>query len=186
MAVAVAAVSRRSPILAGGALLVALLASGCGSQPGGEGTVGSKGEPTARASTREPSSKPPTSAPPPPLTASDGTDYAACEDGTCEVAVPGPADFPVAGGTFTAKKVKAGESVEFKLTLAGGGEGSGTVKGHCGAVMKFYPGGAGMVSKVCEDGTTPSPPAPEPGMLQLQLVGWDADDAAVIRFVSSG
>lgn len=38
----------------------------------------------------EPSGEPATSAPAPPLAAVDGTDYAAREDGTCEVAVPGP------------------------------------------------------------------------------------------------
>lgn len=179
----------RSPLLAGGVLLVALLTSACGTQPDG-GTAGEgRKEPRATASSPEPgTTEAATSAPaPPPLTAEDGTDYAACEDGTCEVAVPGPGpvEVPVAGGTFTAKKVTAGDAVKFELSTPALGTATGTMKGHCGTVMKFYPGGGGMVSKACEDGTTPSPPTPQPGMLQLQLVGWDADEAAVIRFVSA-
>ena len=192
MACATSAVSRRSPLLAGGVLLAALLAAGCASDPGGEPVGGGKpsgggkasGKPAATESPRNPSSRPPTSAPaPPPLTASDGTDYSACAGGTCEVAVSGPVDVPVAGGTFTVKKVTPGDGVTFTLESDFGG-GNGTVKGRCGTVLNFYPGGGGMISKVCEEGTTPSPPAPEP-MLKLQLVGWDPDDAAVIRFVSS-
>lgn len=191
MAVATHA-SRRTPLLAGGVLLVALLAAGCGAEPETDASADGKrsdkpsAEPTARASTREPSRTPTTSAPPSPqptASASDGTRYSACADGTCEVAVSGPVDIPVDGGTFTVKKVHREDGVKYEVSMATGATGSGTMKGACGSVFTFYAGG-GVSVVSCGASTKPTPPAPEPGALKLQLAGWDADGAAVIRFVS--
>lgn len=175
------------------ALAAALLLAGCGSgPPDGGGSAASRhaGKTTAPGATgtastdrTTPTASPTSTPPPPPPTASDGTRYAACADGTCEVAVSRPVDIAVNGGTFSVTRTRPGNSVDFEVTLATGGGGSGTLKGTCGTIARFYPGSVSMVT--CSDAdSTPTPPAPEPGALSLQLAGWDSDDAAVLRLVS--
>jgi hypothetical protein len=163
-------------------LLAALLAAGCGTQSGGGGDADRR--PTARESSGEPG-RTPTASPSPPRkpTASDGTRYAACADGTCEVAVSRPVDIAVDGGTLEVTEVKAGDKVEFELTPASGAGSSGTLKG-CGTVLQVYPGGGGARSSVCEEGEIPDAPEPVPGIFQMQMAGWDDDHAAVLRLVS--
>ncbi|MGW0835072.1 hypothetical protein [Streptomyces prunicolor] len=145
------------------------------------------GRTTAATATGKPPATPTTpaaSTPPPPApTASDGRRYAACADGTCEVAVARSVDIAVNGGTFSVTKVKPGDSVDFEVTLAGGGGGSGTMKGTCGTIVRFYPGSTSLITCGAAD-STPAPPSPAPGALSLQLAGWDSDDAAVLRLVS--
>jgi hypothetical protein len=184
-------VSARSPRLAGGVLLVALAVAGCGSSSGGvaadHGTSSGKPASKATGSPSGPAGRPSASASPPPPprpTASDGTRYAACADGTCEVAVARPVHIAVDGGTLVVTKVKREDSVEFDLTLANGGGGSGTLKGTCGTIFTFYPGGGGA-GTMCSSATSkPTRPSPVPGALSMQLAGWDADHAAVLRLVS--
>lgn len=178
------------PRVAVGVLLAALLAAGCGSGPVGEGT--DNGEtPADRATTRAETGRPAhtgtasaTSSPPAPKpTASDGTRYSACADGTCEVAVSRPVDIAVGGGTLSVKGVKPGNELMFEIATADGATGSGTLKG-CGTVLSFSPGGSGVTSTICDAGGIPEPPDPEPGALLIQMAGWNADRAAVLRLVS--
>ena len=186
------------------ALAAALLLAGCGSgTPEGGGSAGTPGHGGSAgtpehggsaatpghggsAASRPVASRPTPAAstpPPPAPTASDGRRYAACADGTCEVAVSRSVDIAVNGGTFSVTKVKPGDSVGFEVTLAGGGGGSGTLKGTCGTIVRFYPGFTSLIT--CGDAdSTPAPPSPAPGALSLQLAGWDSDDAAVLRLVS--
>ncbi|MFG2780963.1 hypothetical protein ACGFY7_24305 [Streptomyces prunicolor] len=176
------------------AVAAVLLLAGCGSatpERGGStvsrpATSRPDGRTTAATATgKAPATRttPAASHPPRPApTASDGRRYAACADGTCEVAVARSVDIAVNGGTFSVTKVKPGDSVDFEVTLAGGG-GSGTLKGTCGAIVRFSPGSTSMIT--CGDAdSTPAPPSPAPGALSLQLAGWDSDDAAVLRLVS--
>ncbi|WP_019060242.1 hypothetical protein [Streptomyces prunicolor] len=184
-------------------LVAGLLLAGCGSatperggstataEHGGSAATSAHGgsaasRPAATATGKAPATPttPAASAPPPPApTASDGRRYAACADGTCEVAVSRPVDIAVNGGTFSVTKVKPGDSVDFEVTLAGGGGGSGTMKGTCGTIVRFYPGSTSLITCGNAD-STPAPPSPAPGALSLQLAGWDSDDAAVLRLVS--
>lgn len=189
------------------ALAAALLLAGCGSgTPEGGGSAGTPerggsaavqehgGSAASRPAASRPAGRtaaatatgkaPATSTMPSPApTASDGRRYAACADGTCEVAVSRSVDIAVNGGTFSVTKVKPGDSVGFEVTLAGGGGGSGTLKGTCGTIVRFYPGFTSLIT--CGDAdSTPAPPSPAPGALSLQLAGWDSDDAAVLRLVS--
>ncbi|ONI90912.1 hypothetical protein ALI22I_10785 [Saccharothrix sp. ALI-22-I] len=150
-------------LLIAGGLLAAMTAAGCGTVSG----------------TAVPAPTTTTTTPPPPPTATDGTDYAACADGTCEVAVSGPVDIALGGsagpGTFSVRTMHA-DGIDFEVTLAQSG-GSGTLKGHC--TLSFVPGGGGSSCS-----TKPSPPpAPRAGVLAVQMVGV-TDGTAVLRLVS--
>ncbi len=199
-ALALFPVSSRSLWPAGAALVAALLMTGCGSSSDSSTSGTSKpsstptstptskvtehASPSKPADTRTtPAPSPPPTAPPP--SASDGTRYSACADGTCEVAVARPVRINVGGGTLSVTEVKPEDSLHYKLAFAAGGAGSGTLKGTCGGVSTFYRSG-GISATTCADGvnSTPEPPAPEPGALSMQLVGWNSDHAAVLRLVS--
>ncbi|MFJ2812675.1 hypothetical protein [Streptomyces sp. NPDC087294] len=182
-------VSMRTRLLAAGVVLVTSLVAGCGSAAdrgasgaGESAAVASASRSGASVSPSTSRSAPVTSAP--PLTAADGTRYAACADGTCEVAVSRPVDIAVDGGTLSLTKVKPDDSVDFKLTLADGGQASGVMKGNCGATLFFQGGLSGVNTGTCKAGGTPPPPTSRPGALSMQLAGWDADHRAVLRLVS--
>ncbi|MGW3624766.1 hypothetical protein [Streptomyces sp. NPDC000880] len=81
-------------------------------------------------------------------------------------------------------KVKPDDSLNFELTLANGGQASGTMKGTCGTTATFHQSGGGMSTTTCGASSTPTPPAPESGALKMQLAGWNSDHAAVLRLVS--
>ncbi|MDO0935259.1 hypothetical protein QQY66_27660 [Streptomyces sp. DG2A-72] len=167
---------------AGGALLLALLVAGCGSASDGD-TSDSAASGKGRADDRTPSAEPtPTPTPTPTLTASDGTRYSACADGTCEVAISRPVEFAVNGSMFNVTKVNRGNSLEFKLALSYGARGSGTLAANCG-VTRFMPGRL-STERCTDDNRSQKPPAPQAGTLALQMAGWDADNAAVVRLVS--
>lgn len=168
------------------AVVAASLVAGCGSQRdnGASGSEASASvSPSAAAS--EPSE--PTTSPSPPTRprpkAADGSRYAACADGTCEVYVTRPVRIKVRGGTFSVTKVKPNDSMDFKLRFSAGGGGSGTLKGTCGGIATFYRGG-GIRTVTCDASGVPKRPAREPGALSLQLAGWSSSGAAVLRLVS--
>ncbi|MEU4765221.1 hypothetical protein AB0H12_18380 [Actinosynnema sp. NPDC023794] len=156
-------------LLAGG-LLAALATAGCGPVSGTAVPAPMTATTTTTTTT--------TTTPPAP-TAADGANYAACADGTCEVALSGPVDIPLGGaagpGTFAVRAVLA-DGIEFELTSAIGG-GSGSLKGHCTAT--FVPGGGGMS---CSNKPSP-PPEPRAGVLAVQMVGV-VDGTAVVRLVT--
>ncbi|MFI7451001.1 hypothetical protein ACIBQX_26140 [Nonomuraea sp. NPDC049714] len=91
----------------------------------------------------------------------------------------------VKGGRLSVIKVKPNNSLEFKLTFAEGGGGSGTLKGTCGSVFTFfrYGGGVSVLGCGAED-SAPKKPARMKGALRMQMEGWDADKAAILRLVS--
>lgn len=146
--------NRAVPVVA----VVLVLAAGC---TGGE----------------EPAGTPPsTTAAPPALTAADGSNFAACADGTCEVLVTGPADIPLTGqGGLQGISVAAvtAQGIDFKLN--GGGEGSLSP----GCIVTLYENGSGSS---CSSGE-PRKPDPVDGVLALQLTEV-RDGKAVLRLVS--
>ncbi|WP_158848843.1 hypothetical protein [Saccharothrix deserti] len=151
-------------LLITGGLLAAMVAAGCG-------TVSGTAVPAPTTTT--------TTTTPPAPTAADGTDYAACADGTCEVAVSGPVDIALGGsagpGTFSVRTMHA-DGIDFEVSLAQSG-GRGTLKGHC--TLSFHPGGGGSS---CSNKPGP-PPTPKAGVLAVQMVGVTAG-TAVLRLVS--
>ena len=178
---AVSATPRTLQALTGSAVLVALLLGGCTSR--GDSAAAGKAIPARGGVDASPASPEP-SAPAP--VAADGTNYAACADGTCEISIPGPVDIRVGGGTLKVTKASAQDGLEFDLTLASGAGGNGTLKGTCGTVASFYLGGGGgtMTSPSCDGTGVPEPPEPMPGALSMQLVGWSPDGAAVLRLIT--
>lgn len=163
-----------------GALLPALLlAAGCGAR---SDSGASGGGTPATTSHPSPTTSPTTTSPTPP-TAADGSRYATCADGTCEVAVARPVRIKIRDGAFSVTKVVANDSMLFKLTFSAGGGGSGTLMSTCGARLTFYLGGGGS-AVTCDASGVPATPKPIPGALQVQLVGWATGGAAVLRLVS--
>ncbi|MEE6306961.1 hypothetical protein V1634_09010 [Plantactinospora veratri] len=174
----------------GCALLAVLLSTGCAARRDSGVAEKPTGSPSSAApspvATASPSTTPSPDAvtTPPPVrirAAADGRRYAACADGTCEVAVTKPVRIRVDGGTFAVTKVQRDVQLDFKLTMSTGAGGSGTLK-SCG-VMKFYHGGGGGMVTCGADGVTERP-ARERGALLVQLVGWTSDGAGVLRLVS--
>jgi hypothetical protein len=179
--------NRKSPWRAATAVVATLLLAGCGSSGDGDasattapsGTVSASPSPSASVATTSPSPSP--SRRP---TAADRRRYAACADGTCEVYVPRPVRIKVRGGTLSVTKVKPDDSLDFKLTFSSGGAGSGTLKGTCGSIVTFYRAGGGGGFTGCPADGVPVRPTPQRGAMHMQLLGWTADGAAVLRLVS--
>ncbi|MEV6495533.1 hypothetical protein AB0M20_43990 [Actinoplanes sp. NPDC051633] len=174
-------------------LIAVLLIAACADSPGAA-------PPTTQPSTQpsaQPSAPPATSPPAAPsvpatpstappasdATAADGTRLAACADGTCEVAVSRPARIKLRTGTLRVIRVVADDEVEIKMSLRNGGGGSGTLRGTCGTISYFFAGGGR--GEFCADATAaPKQPRPARGEVALQLAGWTADGAAVLRVVT--
>jgi hypothetical protein len=182
--------TRKAPWRAAVAIVATLLVAGCGSSgdadPSASGTTASAGTPGTPSASPSPSASAATASPSPTPrpTAADRRRYAACADGTCEVYVPRPVRIRLRGGTLSVTKVKPNESMDFKLTFSAGGQGSGTLKGTCGSIVTFYRAGGGAGFLGCPADGVPARPTPQRGAVQLQLVGWSADGAAVLRLVS--
>ncbi|HEY8455640.1 MAG TPA: hypothetical protein VIL34_08600 [Actinopolymorphaceae bacterium] len=89
------------------------------------------------------------------------------------------------GGTLTIRKVLS-NGIDFDLSLAGGGGGTGQLlfKGECGPVFWFssYGGGSGTFCK--GDGRALPAPKPRPGMVGLQVPGKTRSGSIVLRIVS--
>ncbi|MFF5257905.1 hypothetical protein ACFY4C_03090 [Actinomadura viridis] len=95
---------------------VLTLLAGCGAGEGGSETVGDK--------------VPSTPASPAPRAAADGTDLNACEDGSCEVEVTGPAKLPVDPKKFKTGtlEVEPGQDDTVSFTLKQSGNSSTSVQ----------------------------------------------------------
>ncbi len=181
--------ARRISWQTGCALLAVLLSAGCGAR-GDSGVAENPASSPSSTAASPIATASPTPTPTPDATtpapirvraAADGRRYAACADGTCEVAVTKPVRIRVDGGTFSVTKVKRDVQLDFKLTMRTGAGGSGTLK-SCG-VMKFYLyGGGGMVT--CGADGVSKRPVRERGALLVQLAGWTSDGAGVLRLVS--
>ncbi len=111
-----------------------------------------------------------------PQTAADGSDYAACADGTCEVRVSGPVDIPLTGQgglhRFSVASVTA-DGIGF-ATDSGG---TGTLTPGC--VLTLYENGSGSS---CSSGA-PQKPKPVDGVLALQIADLRGG-TAILRIVS--
>ncbi|MCC3762901.1 hypothetical protein K3N28_07425 [Glycomyces sp. TRM65418] len=111
-------------------------------------------------------------------TAADGTDYSACDDGECEVAVSEPTDFvfTTAEGEVTLSITDVTENgIEISTAFPGAGQSTGSLGGLCESVLTST-----SSSSACYGGGTLPPPEPEPGILVLQLLGMN-EGAAILR-----
>ncbi|MEV4753582.1 hypothetical protein AB0J86_00465 [Micromonospora sp. NPDC049559] len=175
-------------------LAATVLAGGCGSSRENPGPAAS---PTATVGATPGSVEPtPTPSPtvppaPSPVTAADGTNHRACADGTCEVAVSRPGTIRLggragSGSTLVVREV-LDDGLDFDLTLARGGGGSGTLKfkDSCGTIVRFDRSGGGGSGSFCNaDGSVLPAPEPQAGVVALQVPGKTSDGAIVLRIVS--
>jgi hypothetical protein len=110
--------------------------------------------------------------------AADGTDYSACEDGDCEVAVAEPMDLvigaPHEGMATLSVTAVTEDGIEYEVIQSGTTSG-GSLGGVCQATISE----TSSYSSCFEEGT---PPEPEPlqGELVIQLLGMN-DGSAVLR-----
>jgi hypothetical protein len=110
--------------------------------------------------------------------AADGTDYTACEDGECEVAVAEPMDIvigaPDEGMVTLSITAVTEDGIEYEV-IQGGTTSGGSLGGVCQATISE----TWSSSSCFEEGT---PPEPEPlrGELVMQLLGMN-DGSAVLR-----
>lgn len=109
-------------------------------------------------------------------TAADGSDYAACADGTCEVRVRGPVDIPLTGqGGLHRISVDAVTADGLGFATDSGATGTLTP----GCVLTLYENGSGSS---CSSGA-PQKPRPVDGVLALQIADL-RDGTAILRLVS--
>ncbi|RKR92944.1 hypothetical protein BDK92_7433 [Micromonospora pisi] len=164
-----------------GVLLAALAPAGCGSasEGGGRATPPPNSSPSDVGATAVVPTTPaatsaaPTAAP----TAADGTTYAACRDGNCEVAVSEPVEIRLRGSGVLAVRKVLPDGVDFDMTLASGASSNGTLKGNC--TLTFTDGGGGSS---CSAGPV-GPPKPRSGTTALQLVSV-TDGVIILRLVT--
>jgi hypothetical protein len=148
--------------LSAAALLSVLALAGCGSDSD------SSADPATETSPAE------------ALTAADGIDYTACDDGRCEVAVTEPRAFEFESEhgsmTYNVTEVTDGE-ISIEVIGPGGVARGAGLYGPCEAVIS-----ATSVESGCDpDSDTPSEPAPEPGVLVVQLLEVNEGEA-ILRF----
>ncbi|NUQ87089.1 MAG: hypothetical protein HOQ43_01290 [Glycomyces artemisiae] len=151
------------------ALLAAAALSACGAEPGADPSGDATTEPETTAAE-------PTEAEPTGPVAADGADYAACEDGACEVAVAEPVDIEVGDALPFSVTAVTDEGIEFFI-VDGGASVGGSVNGICeirAVGTSFQSQCPGDVSELDDE--------PAAGELLVQLLGIDADGAAVLRF----
>lgn len=159
------------------ALLAALATAACGAESGSvapddETADATETETGAGATETEPSESPTEAGP----TAADGTDYSACDDGSCEVAISEAVTFEFDDFTLTIAPTEDG--IETEKTSADGGTGtSGSSGAYC---LNYITADSHSGSCYAFAEETPAPPDPEPGVLALELLGV-ADGTAVIR-----
>jgi hypothetical protein len=159
-------------------VLLAALATGAWGAGSGSDATGdvSESASSAAASSAEPS--PTVSAAP---TAADGTDYAACDDGSCEVAVSGnPVVFDFGDFTLTVTAIEGGVETE---AVSGGASSGGTMTGgYCIAYQTAGGGSSGgtLSCYALADGEVPPVPEPAPGELAVELLDF-TEGTAIIR-----
>lgn len=116
----------------------------------------------------------PAEAPP----AADGTDYAACEDGECEVAVAEPVEIvvgaPHEGMVTLAVTAVTEDGIEFEVVHSTSTS-SGSLAGVCEATMSET-----TMFSTCFEDETPPEPKPLQGELVVQLLGMN-EGSAVLR-----
>jgi hypothetical protein len=122
-----------------------------------------------------------------PPTAANGTDYATCASGSCEVAVSGPVDIRFGGagaGTLSITSVGPG-GVDFNLNQDAGESANGTLKPGCGTASFAAAGGmSGTFGSATSDSTSclHQWPAAEPDAVTLQMPAV-IGNTAILRIV---
>jgi hypothetical protein len=159
------------------ALLAVLATAACGAEPGSD-PVEDTSEATASASATESASPEPEE-----LTAADGTDYAACDDGSCEVLVSGEVEFAFDDYTLTVTISADGietHTASSDNTRSGSSSmsGPGISEAYCVAYLTA----AGNTMQCYPDTEPDEAPAPEAeaGVLVLEMLDF-LDGTAVIR-----
>ncbi|WP_437013582.1 hypothetical protein [Streptomyces sp. enrichment culture] len=167
--------------MAGSAVLLALLAltaAGCGGSGESPGASPAPSRPDGRST----SGPPPAASPSPSVTASDGDDLRACEDGRCEVLVTEPVTVRFEGpaGPVRLSVTRVGRNgIAYTATGAGGGQVSGETSGAgSGCTAVLTPGGG---TGFC--GPAGTPPRGRAGAAVIHLES-GGDGAAVLRIVS--
>jgi hypothetical protein len=167
-------------VLGGLALLAAFASAACGSGSDATGDA-SESDTAASASGTEPAASP-TEADLP--TAPDGTDYTACEDGSCEVLVSGdPVEFAFADFTLTVTITDDGietHTASSDGTRSGNSSmsGPGMPDAYC---VAYLTAGSNTMSCYTDDGSGEAPaPESEPGVLVLEMLDF-AEGTAVVR-----
>ncbi len=160
-------------------LLAALATGACGAGSGSDATGDvSESASSAAASSAEPS--PTVSAAP---TAADGTDYAACDDGSCEVAVSGAVEFGY--DDFTLMVTITADGIETytansdnSSSGASNMSGSGMSEAYC---IAYLTASSNSMSCYPDSGEDDVPdPESEPGVLVLEMIDF-AEGTAIIR-----
>lgn len=174
--------------LAAAALVIALALVGCTSPPAVDAPPGESGTSPA-VTTLAPSATPsvtpsPTPEPtpkPPRRTAANGTDYAACNDGDCEVAVSKPLTFKLDEEFKLSISKVTKKNVEFSL-VGTGYEFGGTFAGrYCLAKLS-----ASGFQSSCADKPGKRPRKRDLGDGQLALELLDLTDGVAIIRLTSG
>jgi hypothetical protein len=158
-------------------LLAALATTACGAEPGSDPVEGTSAA-TASASATESASPEPEE-----LSAADGTDYAACDDGSCEVLVSGEVEFAFDDYTLTVTITADGietHTANSDNTRSGSSNmsGPGMSEAYCVAYLT-----AASNTMQCYPNTEPeAAPAPEAesGVLVLEMLDF-LEGTAVIR-----
>ncbi|THV40891.1 hypothetical protein [Glycomyces buryatensis] len=166
------------PALATFSLTAALLLSGCGTDSASSPDESPATETASTPATSEPAISE-SASDPAPLDPADGTDYTACADGNCEVAISEPTDIEFDGstgpGTLAVIDI-LDDGLALQVTLPGGG-GDSELKGRC--TLHFSAGGGSMDCPADLE-ATPEPPEPAAGVLSVQLAGM-TDGTAILR-----
>ncbi|MFD2469135.1 hypothetical protein [Amycolatopsis silviterrae] len=137
---------------------------------------------TGSASTPSTASKSPATTKPAPPSARDGTNYAACSGGACEVAVTGPVTIPLADARLSSLKVLKinADSVEVGMVLSHGPSIGTTVKNGCTAT--FFAGGPAAAYITWCSAEPPDMPGTE--VKRLVTVKSIADGTAILSLKS--
>lgn len=160
--------SLRRRALAAGTLLAVLAAAGCAAES----------EPDAAADESATASQSPSATPSEAPSAADGTDYAVCEQGECEVELSERVEFvfDMPDGELTLAVLPTDEGIEW-ATSSGPYSGGGSMTAGCIAVVSRNGGGP-----TCYGAGTPDPPEPSAGTIVMEVL--DVTDGTVILYMN--
>ncbi len=161
------------------ATLLSLATAACGSEPDAD-AAGDASEPEASASA---SGVETTSPEPEALTAIDGTDYAACDDGSCEVLITGDVEFTFDDYTLTVTITEDGiETYTANSDNTSSGSSNMSGPGMADAYCVAYLTASSNTMQCYPDAEPEDVPAAEsePGVLVLEMLDF-LEGTAVIR-----
>ncbi|GAA2274137.1 hypothetical protein GCM10009853_030040 [Glycomyces scopariae] len=164
------------------ALLMALTASGCGSEaePDAEPSASDAAAAASTSGAATPSERPSpeaeteAEAEEQDEAADSDVGGGACDDGDCETSFSGSVAFPLGGdGQWTVEAVVQDGGVQISLTNPDGLGGGGGFLDHPSCALLFRSDGSGSLT--CDE----EPEAPDSGGIMVELVAHDGDDATV-------